>query len=288
MLRSQLFAGNDGLDSVARQVEGALGRLAGDPEGVRLLQQALLRWDSGCLPIFGVSGRLDDETLWALARFAHEHLGRDEDEAGPLGPRAGGGARRRERRVGTEHRPRERRRGGRLLADAAALGGVLRCLHQRRLLPSDRTVGVQRLQRPPRRVRGRVGVRRHQWVGPLARDADRAWRDDRGRSARGGPAQRSRARAHQPVPRRQHARRLLRGRRRQQDGGPSTSCGASPAVRSSTTAGRCTTLPSRSGFSRPVSSDPVGCAPPEGVGRPAVAPDPAEVALLYALPSIFR
>lgn len=32
MLRSQLFADNDGLDSVARQAEGALGRLAGDPE----------------------------------------------------------------------------------------------------------------------------------------------------------------------------------------------------------------------------------------------------------------
>jgi phosphatidylserine/phosphatidylglycerophosphate/cardiolipin synthase-like enzyme len=80
MFRSRLFAGNDGLDRVADGAEGADRELAGDPEGVALLQQALLRWDSGCLPIFGASGRLDDETVWALARFTLERLGEDDTE----------------------------------------------------------------------------------------------------------------------------------------------------------------------------------------------------------------
>jgi phosphatidylserine/phosphatidylglycerophosphate/cardiolipin synthase-like enzyme len=80
MFRSRLFAGNDGLGRVAEDAEGAVRELAGDPEGVALLQQALLRWDSGCLPIFGASGRLDDETVWALARFTLERLGEDDTE----------------------------------------------------------------------------------------------------------------------------------------------------------------------------------------------------------------
>jgi hypothetical protein len=73
MFRSRLFASDDGL---ARIAEGdhrqGLRELEGDAESVALLQQALLRWDPGCLPIFGPSGRLDEETVWALARFARE------------------------------------------------------------------------------------------------------------------------------------------------------------------------------------------------------------------------
>jgi hypothetical protein len=70
MFRSRLFASDDGL---ARIAEGdhrqGLRELEGDAESVALLQQALLRWDPGCLPIFGPSGRLDEETVWALARL---------------------------------------------------------------------------------------------------------------------------------------------------------------------------------------------------------------------------
>jgi phosphatidylserine/phosphatidylglycerophosphate/cardiolipin synthase-like enzyme len=77
MFRSRLFASDDGLARIAEGDHGGLRELEGDAESVALLQQALLRWDPGCLPIFGPSGRLDEETVWALARFAREHL--DDD-----------------------------------------------------------------------------------------------------------------------------------------------------------------------------------------------------------------
>ena len=87
ILKSQLFAGDPVLLSIA-QDRDRISRIRNTPgDAVRRIQEALLGWDPGCLPLHGADGSYGDETAGVVARFKRDELrvpaGQIIDDVGP-------------------------------------------------------------------------------------------------------------------------------------------------------------------------------------------------------------
>lgn len=88
MLTSALFDGNTLLEEIAADRDRISRSQHRDDPAVKLIQQALLHRDPGCLPKFGVDGDYGDETADAVRRFKVDvlHVSEAEviDDVGPL------------------------------------------------------------------------------------------------------------------------------------------------------------------------------------------------------------
>jgi peptidoglycan hydrolase-like protein with peptidoglycan-binding domain len=80
VMLSQLFAGDALLADIAGDNDRISRTQHQDHPAVAKVQTALLLWDPGCLPNFGVDGNYGDEAAGAVARFKREELGVPADE----------------------------------------------------------------------------------------------------------------------------------------------------------------------------------------------------------------